>query len=342
MTSVENLDDNRRAWEIANRKYVVESEAFVSVADKGTLLPLEVDAIAPLLKPGSVVVHLQSGNGTEDPALSRLAGSTVIGVDFSAEAATSAQHRACALGSSVRYVVGEALRVPLACGSVDLVYTGKGALMWLAELSTWAAEVVRLLRPGGSVFLYEAHPCAALWTRDTDEVRVRSDRSYFGEMRPNDTFPASAIMRFAPEPASKRSNGNGRWPLSSQPYSMPDSSSSTSPSIPSRSGGPPTLARLPRGPGNCRIRSQCWRQNSADRKACARIEKPASASRQQPPLGSPRPVDPGRVTGSRSLFRTATHRSTHRSPRLSPETTCSNEHHRDQGQCWTHRVLTWA
>ena len=192
-------EDNRHAWEIANRKYVLESDTFVKVADAGTLLPLEVDTIAPLLRPRSVVLHLQSGNGTEDPALSRLAGSTVVGVDFSAEAATSAQHRARILESSVSYVVADALRVPLAQECVDLVYTGKGALMWLPDLPTWASEVVRVLRPGGWFFLYEAHPSAALWTHDADDVRVRSDRSYFGGTRPNDSFPASAIKRFGPD-----------------------------------------------------------------------------------------------------------------------------------------------
>jgi SAM-dependent methyltransferase len=198
MNPMGTVDDNRRAWEIANRKYVVESDSFLRIADEGTLLPLEIDAIAPRLRPGSVVVHLQSGSGTEDPALSRLAGSTVVGVDFSAEAAGASQHRARLLTTSVAYVVADALRVPLGPACVDLVYTGKGALMWLPDLPTWATEIARLLKPDGWLFLYDAHPIAALWTTDTDAVRVRSDRSYFGGTRPNDSFPASAIERFAP------------------------------------------------------------------------------------------------------------------------------------------------
>jgi SAM-dependent methyltransferase len=199
MNPMGTVEDIRRAWEIANRKYVVESDSSLRIAEEGTLLSLEIDAIAPLVGPESVVVHLQSGNGTEDPVLSQLAGSTVVGLDFSAEAAGAAQHRARLLGTSVAYVVADALRVPLAPACVDLVYTGKGALMWLPELPTWAAEIARLLKPGGWVFIYDAHPVAALWTTDTDAVRVRSDRSYFGGTRLNDSFPASAIERFAPD-----------------------------------------------------------------------------------------------------------------------------------------------
>jgi hypothetical protein len=69
--------------------------------------------------------------------------------------------------------------------------------MWLDDLDRWAAEVARLLRAGGHLFLFDAHPAAPLWSLDTDAPRVRPDRSYFGGTRVNDTFPASAIERFA-------------------------------------------------------------------------------------------------------------------------------------------------
>ena len=54
-----------------------------------------------------------------------------------------------------RYVVGLIPAVPLADATADLVYTGKGALIWMPDLARWADEVARLLRPGGV--------CAAAW-----------------------------------------------------------------------------------------------------------------------------------------------------------------------------------
>ena len=48
----------------------------------------------------------------------------------------------------------------------------------------------------GKLFIYGAHPAAPLWTRDTDEACLDPRRSYFGETRADDTFPASAIARF--------------------------------------------------------------------------------------------------------------------------------------------------
>jgi hypothetical protein len=86
---------------------------------------------------------------------------------------------------------------PLADGVADLLYTGKGALVWLDDLSSWADEVFRLLAPHGRLFVYDAHPAAPLWTTDPDQASVDPRRSYFAGTRVNDTFPASAIRRFS-------------------------------------------------------------------------------------------------------------------------------------------------
>jgi hypothetical protein len=46
------------------------------------------------------------------------------------------------------------------------VYTGKGALIWMSDLASWAREVARLLRPAGHLFIHDAHPTVPLWTWD--------------------------------------------------------------------------------------------------------------------------------------------------------------------------------
>jgi SAM-dependent methyltransferase len=192
---VDAVGGNRRAWDVASQKYVKESDAFHAAAEAGTLVEVEVALIAPLLD-RSVVLHLQSGNGTDDAALCRLGAAAVVGIDFSIVAARAARDRARALGEPITYAVADAVVLPITSGAIDVVYTGKGALMWLPDLATWASEVSRVLRSGGHLFLYEAHPAAALWTLDDDPPRVRPDRNYFGGTRRNDSFPASAIERF--------------------------------------------------------------------------------------------------------------------------------------------------
>lgn len=197
MVEMDAVAANRRAWDVASRKYVQESDATLTAANEGTLVVLERELLGALV-PGAVVLHLQSGNGTDDIDLCQLGATSVVGVDFSSVAAAAARDRARSLSMPINYLVGDALLVPLRDASVDLVYTGKGALMWLPDLVAWAANCFRVLRSNGHLFLFEAHPAATLWTRDEDQARLRSDRRYFGGTRQNDTFPKSAIERFSP------------------------------------------------------------------------------------------------------------------------------------------------
>jgi SAM-dependent methyltransferase len=120
----------------------------------------------------------------------------VVGVDFSEVAATAAQRRADDLGIACRYLVAEVPGVPLRDGCADLVYTGKGALIWMHDLAAWAGDIARLLRPSGHLFIYEAHPIVPLWTWDEDEPRIRPDRSYFARSHVNDTFPAHGAVEW--------------------------------------------------------------------------------------------------------------------------------------------------
>jgi len=197
----ERVGRNRTAWDVAARKYVNESDELLARATAGesALSPAERELLDPLLAaaPAPGVVHLQSGNGLDDLDLARAGARWVVGVDFSTTGATAAQARAAQLGLAVRYVVADALRTGLRAGCADLVHTGKGALMWLPDIGAWGHEVARLLRPGGHLVVYEAHPAACLWRRDTDPVRIDERHGYFGGTRVNDTFPASAIERYA-------------------------------------------------------------------------------------------------------------------------------------------------
>ena len=190
----------RRAWEIANRKYVVEDDATfaIAIADgDGTLLPVERELLAPLLAADPFVVHLQSGNATDDFSLCALGASFVVGVDFSGTAALAAAGRAARAGLPAGYVTADATQVALADGCADLVYTGKGSLVWLPDLDRWASEVHRLLRDGGALFVYDAHPISSLWTLDPDRAAIDDTVDYFGGTRPNTSFPATAVARFA-------------------------------------------------------------------------------------------------------------------------------------------------
>jgi SAM-dependent methyltransferase len=179
---------NRAAWE---RAYQAQHQA-----GGATLAASEHELLRDILVTRPVVVHPQSGNGQDDIALAEAGARRVIGVDFSETAVRAAQRRADILGVACRYLLATVPGVPLSDGCADLVYTGKGALIWMPDIDAWAAEMARLLRPGGHLFLHEGHPATELWTWDLDEPPIRPDRSYFGRsfVCPDDSFPANGAV----------------------------------------------------------------------------------------------------------------------------------------------------
>jgi SAM-dependent methyltransferase len=197
MTMDPSTSRNLIAWEAASRKYVDEYEELLDEArTKSALFACELELLRPLLASAPSVVHLQSGNGLDDIALVAEGARSVVGVDFSAVAVEAAQRRADELGVNCRYVVAELPGAPLEDGCTDLVYTGKGALIWMPDLDAWAADVARLLTPGGHLFVHEAHPMVPLWTWDEDEPRIRPDRGYFERSHVNDSFPGNGAVEW--------------------------------------------------------------------------------------------------------------------------------------------------
>jgi SAM-dependent methyltransferase len=193
----EVVRSNRVAWEEASVKHVREYDELLEEARSGPrLFAREAELLRPLLDERPLVVHFQSGHGLDDVALVKAGARQVVGVDYSSVAAGAAQRRAVELDLSCRYVVAEVPGVPVQDGAADLVYTGKGALIWMRDIAAWARDVARVLRPGGHLFVYEAHPAVPLWTWDEDEPRIRPDRSYFAESHLNDTFPANGAQEW--------------------------------------------------------------------------------------------------------------------------------------------------
>ena len=130
-------------------------------------------------------VHLQCHIGTDTISLARL-GAQMTGLDFSPAALTEARRIAALVGADVDYVESELYDAVSALGAeqFDLVFTGVGALGWLPDIRRWAQTVADLLRPGGRLFIREAHPM--MWSIDeerTDDV-LAVDYPYFETVDP--------------------------------------------------------------------------------------------------------------------------------------------------------------
>ncbi|MFK5584912.1 class I SAM-dependent methyltransferase [Serinicoccus sp. LYQ131] len=108
---------------------------------------------------GLDAVHLQCHLGTDTISLSRL-GARMTGVDLSSRSLAHARDLAQRAGARIDYVEADVYAAPdvLDGRTFDLVYTGIGALCWLPDIRRWADTVARLLRPGGRLFVRDAHP----------------------------------------------------------------------------------------------------------------------------------------------------------------------------------------
>ncbi len=110
-------------------------------AGRPTLLPFEVDELGPL--DGLRLVHLQCHFGLDTLDMARLHPTvSVTGLDFSAPAIDAAVPLAAELrlADRARFVLATSTVPADVLGEqrFDVVYTGKGALLWLPDLDRWA------------------------------------------------------------------------------------------------------------------------------------------------------------------------------------------------------------
>jgi len=132
---------------------------------------------------GLSLVHLQCHFGLDTLAWARV-GARVTGVDFSVPAIDAARVLAerAGLSDRARFVCADVHDAPeaLAGEQFDIVYVSLGALTWLPQVEPWATVVAALLRPGGRLFVHDAHPLADSLA-DDELVLVHS---YFEEPEP--------------------------------------------------------------------------------------------------------------------------------------------------------------
>ncbi len=131
-------------------------------AGTGRMNAIEEAELGPVA--GKRVLHLQCHFGRDSLTLAQR-GADITGLDFSPPAIAAARGLASELGLAARarfveadlYDARDAIPEP---GSFDLVYVTWGALIWLPDIRPWAQIVAFFLKPGGRLYLAEAHPAA--------------------------------------------------------------------------------------------------------------------------------------------------------------------------------------
>lgn len=161
-----NFDEDVRAKMTANQRNwdarapIHVNSAFYGIGDRDPLswfAPFEWRDLGAL--EGRNVLHLQSHLGCETMAFA-LKGAHTTGLDFSGVSVLEAQRVACEAGLAIEYVKADVYEAVDMLGTqrFDVVYTGKGALCYLPDLTAWAQTIVHLLKPGGFLYVVEFHP----------------------------------------------------------------------------------------------------------------------------------------------------------------------------------------
>jgi demethylmenaquinone methyltransferase/2-methoxy-6-polyprenyl-1,4-benzoquinol methylase len=130
------------------------------------LLSLDIDKVwrrrvarafsAVLDDPNARVLDLCCGTGDLAFAFRREApsGAEIIGSDFAPEMLVRARAKAVAAGAAVEFIEADALRLPFADASFDLVSCAFG-FRNLANYDRGLREILRVLKPGGSAGILE-------------------------------------------------------------------------------------------------------------------------------------------------------------------------------------------
>ncbi len=195
---------NRAAWDEASERYERWlPEAIELIKSGGTnLLPPELEAIGDLHGRCPRAIHLQCAGGRDTLSLWNLGADEVVGVDFSPRMLALAERLSSAVGAPARWIQADVLDTPHELdGTAELLYTGRGSLVWLQDLDAWAAVLHRLLAPTGRLVLFEGHPIEWLFDVDEDGHWIATDYDYFAGPEASKGWAPEYIDRLSiPEP----------------------------------------------------------------------------------------------------------------------------------------------
>jgi SAM-dependent methyltransferase len=176
---------NRAAWDEAAERYEGWFDEAVELIRGGgsNLFGVEQELLGDLRAGGGTAraIHLQCAAGRDTLSLWNLGVREVIGVDISPRMLELARRLTAATAAPARWIEADVLDVPHELDSTaDLVYTGRGALIWLHDLDAWAAVIRRVLAPHGRLVIFDGHPAEWLFDADEEGRLIVTDYDYFG------------------------------------------------------------------------------------------------------------------------------------------------------------------
>jgi SAM-dependent methyltransferase len=196
---------NRAAWDEAAERYEGWFDEAVELIRSGgtNLFGVETELIGDLHGRCRRAIHLQCAGGRDTLSLWNHGADEVVGIDFSPRMLDLAARLTAATGAPARWILADILETPSELdGTADLVYTGRGSIIWVQDLDRWAAVIARLLSPTGRFVLFEGHPAEWLFDVDADGRWIATDYDYFAGVEASQGWAPEYIDRLSiPEAA---------------------------------------------------------------------------------------------------------------------------------------------
>ncbi len=155
---------NRLAWNeaapfhVANADFQALREGFAK-AGFSVLDEVETQRLHALGVEGKDVAQLCCNNGREILSIKNLGAARCVGFDQSSAFLAQAAELKAVGALECQFVEGDIYQTaPEFDSAFDLVVITIGVLGWMPELGKFFDVVVRLLRPGGQLFIHEQHP----------------------------------------------------------------------------------------------------------------------------------------------------------------------------------------
>ena len=201
-------ESNRAAWNEGASEYETAVDKDIEFLRQGgkNLCPPEFAFLENLGSWCRRAIHLQCAGGKDTLSLWNHGAREVVGIDISERMIACAKAKSDALSAPARWFRSDVFDAPHELdGTADLVYTGRGALCWIMDLDRWAQVIVRLLKPGGKLFVFEGHPFSELWAMEPATYELDPDYGdYFNEEAiASDDWPSTYIADRADGNATK-------------------------------------------------------------------------------------------------------------------------------------------
>lgn len=192
-------ESNRQGWNEGAVRYTEsldEAIAFLR-AGKSNLHPVERRNLGKLSEWCKVAIHLQCASGKDTLSLWNEGVERVVGVDISDVHIDNARKTSAALNAPATWYRCDVLDTPHELdGTADLVYTGRGALCWIQDLTAYAQVVSRLLKPGGIYHVFDDHPVVLLFDMEAETYQY-SGANYFEDFESSQGWPTTYIGELA-------------------------------------------------------------------------------------------------------------------------------------------------